>query len=123
MPLHFQRNIDESGVGSGPSDDESSGFSNDRYGLLCSRPMSVHSPFCPYAGVWREDPRGVHDSPAAAAEDEEGLDAHGPQTLGALRSRYGEDVTIAMTFLLLGSFAMDLAIFRSRGPRLKSEDG
>lgn len=50
--------------------------------------MFVYSPFCTHAGVWGQEPRGVHDSAEAAAEDEAGLDAHRAPALGALRGRY-----------------------------------
>lgn len=56
---------------------------------VCRRPVPVHPAFRPPAGVWREEPRGVHDSPEAPPEDEEGLDAHWPAPLGPLWSRYG----------------------------------
>lgn len=51
------------------------------------RPVSLHSPLLPAAGIWGEEPRRVHDGDAAGAADEEGLDAHGPEALGALRRR------------------------------------
>lgn len=49
--------------------------------------MPVHSPLCSAAGIWGEEPRGLHDGDAAGAEDEEGLDAHRTEALWPLWSR------------------------------------
>ena len=49
--------------------------------FVCPRPLLVHPTLCPVAGVWGEEPRGLHDCTEAAAEDEEGLDAHWPQAV------------------------------------------
>lgn len=50
--------------------------------------MSVHSTLCAHVGVWRENPRGVHDRTETAAEDEERLDAHRAPTVWTLWRRY-----------------------------------
>lgn len=52
-----------------------------------TRPVPVHPPLRPAAGVRGEEPRSLHDGDAAGAEDEEGLDAHGTKAVGALWSR------------------------------------
>lgn len=51
------------------------------------RPVSVHPPLRPDAGVRREEPRRVHDGAAARPEDEAGLDAHRKEAFGTLRRR------------------------------------
>ncbi|XP_036094053.1 transcription factor IIIB 90 kDa subunit isoform X2 [Rousettus aegyptiacus] len=56
------------------------------------RPLPVHPALRPPAGVRGEEPRGVHDGPQAPAEDEEGLDAHGPAPLRPLRGRTVKEV-------------------------------
>lgn len=54
---------------------------------VSTRPVSLHPSLRPAAGVRGEEPRCVHDSDAAGAEDEEGLDAHGTTAVGTLWSR------------------------------------
>lgn len=54
---------------------------------VSNRPVPVHPPFRPPAGIWGEEPRRLHDGDATGAEDEEGLDAHGTKAVGTLWSR------------------------------------
>ena len=54
---------------------------------ISTRPVPVHPPLRPAAGVRGEEPRRVHDGDETGAEDEEGLDAHGTKAVGTLWSR------------------------------------